>query len=233
MMKSQSLVMNRKPALSMLLFLFLLFMAGKGYSQSNINYEVHHPSVNSDQFNIEGLIETAISKGQPSVVIPLFELQGKGYNLPISLMFYGGDVNCETEASTIGLGWSLIAGGCITTVVKGKADSLITTFNDAPWQFQSDYLNSMFQIPTQRDVFVENMNMDLMPDEFNYSIPGHHGTLEMFLNGQNQCYQKLYPDESYKLEKTTNGYKITDDYGNKFFFVKDRDGKGRYFPVQL
>ena len=227
MMKSQSLVMNRKPALSMLLFLFLLFMAGKGYSQSNINYEVHHPSVNSDQFNIEGLIETAISKGQPSVVIPLFELQGKGYNLPISLMFYGGDVNCETEASTIGLGWSLIAGGCITTVVKGKADSLITTFNDAPWQFQSDYLNSMFQIPTQRDVFVENMNMDLMPDEFNYSIPGNHGTLEMFLNGQNQCYQKLYPDESYKLEKTTNGYKITDDYGNKFFF-EDCESKLSY-----
>ena len=207
--------------------LFLLFIVGKGFSQSNLNYEVSHPSVNSKQFNIEASIETALSKGQPSIVIPLLELQGKGYNLPISLMFYGGDVNCETEASTVGLGWSLMAGGCINVTVKGKEDSFITTSNDAPWQFQSNYLNSMFQIPTQRDVFVENMYTDLMPDEFKYSIPGHQGSLEMVLNSQNQYYQKLFPDESYKLEKTSSGYIITDDNGTKFYF-EDCESKQSY-----
>jgi len=34
------------------LILFLLFMAGKGFSQSSFNYEVNHPSVNAEQFNI-------------------------------------------------------------------------------------------------------------------------------------------------------------------------------------
>ena len=67
----------------LIIFLFLLFMAGKGFSQSDINYEVCHPSINSEQFNIGASIETALSKGQPSITIPLFELQGKGYNLPI------------------------------------------------------------------------------------------------------------------------------------------------------
>ena len=114
----------------LILFLFLLIMAGKGFSQSEFNYEVCRPSINSEQFNIGASIETALSKGQPSITIPLFELQGKGYNLPISLVFYGGDVNCETEASTVGLGWSLMAGGCITTTVKGYEDSFITTSND-------------------------------------------------------------------------------------------------------
>jgi len=211
----------------LILFLFLLIMAGKGFSQSEFNYEVCRPSINSEQFNIGASIETALSKGQPSITIPLFELQGKGYNLPISLVFYGGDVNCETEASTVGLGWSLMAGGCITTTIKGNEDSFITTSNDAPWQFQNDYLISKFQIPTERDVFVERMYTDLMPDEFHYSIPGHQGTVEMVLNSQNQYYQKLYPDESYKLKKTTNGYIITDDNGTKFFF-EDSESKNSY-----
>ena len=211
----------------LILFLFLLIMAGKGFSQSEFNYEVCRPSINSEQFNIGASIETALSKGQPSITIPLFELQGKGYNLPISLVFYGGDVNCETEASTIGLGWSLMAGGCITTTIRGTEDSFIQTDSDAPWQFQEDYLSSMFQNPTERDVFVENMYSDLMPDEYHYSIPGHQGTLEMVSNSQHQYYQKLFPDESYKLNKTANGYTIIADDGTKFIF-EDKEKKQSY-----
>lgn len=201
-----------------LFLLFLLLTVGKVFSQSVVNYEVYRPSVNSDQFNIGASIETALSKGQPSVVIPLFELQGKGYNLPISLVFYGGDVNCETEASTVGLGWSLMAGGCITKTVRDKDDSFITTINDAPWQFQDNYLESMFQSPPPGGFSIESMYPDLMPDEFKYSIPGHQGTLEMVQNNQYQFYQKLFPDESYKLEKTTQGYMIIADDGTKFIF---------------
>lgn len=211
----------------LILFLFLLIMAGKGFSQSEFNYEVCRPSINSEQFNIGASIETALSKGQPSITIPLFELQGKGYNLPISLVFYGGDVNCETEASTVGLGWSLMAGGCITTTIRGTEDSFIQTDSDAPWQFQQDYLSSMFQNPTERDVFVENMYSDLMPDEYHYSIPGHQGTLEMVSNSQHQYYQKLFPDESYKLNKTANGYTIIADDGTKFIF-EDKEKKQSY-----
>lgn len=205
----------------LILFLFLLSMAGKGFSQSEFNYEVCRPSINSEQFNIGASIETALSKGQPSISIPLFELQGKGYNLPVSLVFYGGDVTCETEASSVGLGWSLMAGGCITTTVRGREDSFITTTSDAPWQFQENYLSSMFQNLYERDVFVEAMNTDLMPDEFNYSIPGHQGTFEMVPNSQHQYYQKLYPDESYQLSKTNDSYTIIADDGTKFIFDND------------
>ncbi len=222
----RSLVCTAKSK-KLILFLFLLFITGKGFSQSSFNYEVNYPSVNAEQFNIGASVETALSKGQPSITIPLFELQGKGYNLPVSIVFYGADVNCETEASSIGLGWSLMVGGCITTIIKGRADSYIITSSDAPWQFQENYLSSMFQIPTERDVFVEGMYSDLMPDEFNYSIPGHYGTLEMVLNSQNQYYQKLYPDESYKLNKTNSGYIIIADDGTKYIF-EDKEEKQSY-----
>ena len=207
--------------------LFVLIMPEKGFSQSLTDYEVYRPSVNSEQFNIGASIETALSKGQPSISIPLFELQGKGYNLPVSLMFYGGDVTCETEASSIGLGWSLMAGGCITTTVRDKEDTLITTFNDAPWQFQSNYLDSMYQIPTKRDVFVDRMISDLMPDETQYTIPGHHGSVEFVQNSQYQYCPKLFPDETYKFDTTANGYVITADDGTRFIF-EDLEWNDRY-----
>lgn len=205
-----------------LFLLFLLLLTGKGFSQELFNNEVYRPSVNSAQFNIGASIETSLSKGQPSLVIPLFELQGKGYNLPISLMFYGGDVNYETEASNIGLGWSLMAGGCITATVKDKEDTFITTMKDAPWQFQDNYLESNLHDLAM----IQSLNGDLMPDEIQYSIPGHQGTVELVEN-KLQINRKLFPDETYKLEKTTKGYIITADDGTKFFF-EDAESKLAY-----
>ena len=210
-------------------FLFLLFLllpTGKGFSQEFFSNEVYRPSANSAQFNIGASIETSLSKGQPSLVIPLFELQGKGYNLPISLMFYGGDVNYETEASNIGLGWSLMAGGCITATIKDKEDTFITTMKDAPWQFQDNYLESNQYDPSA----IQNMNGDLMPDEIQYSIPGHQGTLELVETNQlhsGRIDRKLFPDETYKLEKTAKGYIITADDGTKFLF-EDVESKLSY-----
>ena len=65
-----------------LLLLFLLLPAVKGFSQTLFNNDVYRPSANSEQFNIGASIETSLSKGQPSVVIPLFELQGKATTFP-------------------------------------------------------------------------------------------------------------------------------------------------------
>lgn len=226
-MKMNSKILQRDMIKHFLFLLFLLPPAVKGFSQSLFSNDVYRPSVNSEQFNIGASIETALSKGHPSVAIPLFELQGKGYNLPISLMFYGGDVNCETEASSIGLGWSLMAGGCITATVKDQEDSFITTRNDAPWQFQGNYLDSILHSPAANSFFMGILNTDMMPDEIQYSIPGHQGTLELVENSQLQIDRKLYPDETYKLEKTSNGYIITADDGTKFFF-EDVESKQTY-----
>ena len=90
-----------------------------------------------------------------------------------------------------------------------------------------NYLESMFQSPPPGGFSIESMYPDMMPDELKYSIPGHQGTLEMVQNNQQQCYQKLFPDESYKLEKTAEGYMIIADDGTKFIF-EDEEYKGKY-----
>ena len=63
-------------------------------------------------------------------------LKGKGYDLPISLTFYSGDVTCATEASPIGLGWALMAGGVIaaTKAIMGTL-ILLNTYDYGARQY--------------------------------------------------------------------------------------------------
>lgn len=67
-------------------------------SYGQVEVDINRPSVNADQFGLALKAETALNKGHLSLSIPLMELKGKGYDLPISLTFYKGDVTACTEA---------------------------------------------------------------------------------------------------------------------------------------
>ena len=109
--------MNKRPHI-LLVFLFLVSIS----AFAQIEADISRPSINVEQFGLAVKAETALNKGQLSLSIPLMELKGKGYNLPISLSFYSGDVTTTTEASPIGLGWSLVAGGVIASTIRGYDD---------------------------------------------------------------------------------------------------------------
>lgn len=99
-------------------FVFLLPLT----ASAQIEADIIRPSINAEQFGMAVKAETALSKGQLSLNIPLMTLKGKGYDLPISLTFYGGDVTACTDSSPIGLGWALMAGGVIATTIRGADD---------------------------------------------------------------------------------------------------------------
>ena len=106
---------------------------------AQINADIIRPSVNADQFGLAVKAETALSKGQLSLSIPLMELKGKGYDLPISLTFYSGDVTFSTEASPVGLGWALMAGGVITKTIRGD-DDFDTTYSNKEHLYNGNYI---------------------------------------------------------------------------------------------
>ncbi|MCQ2145812.1 MAG: hypothetical protein MJY72_08715, partial [Bacteroidales bacterium] len=60
--------------------------------------------------------------GLPQISVPLTEVRGRGFTLPVSLSYHGGGIKPEQHPGWVGLGWSLHAGGCITRVIHGKKD---------------------------------------------------------------------------------------------------------------
>ncbi len=183
-------------------------------ASAQIEADISRPSANAEQFGIALKAESALSKGQLSLNIPLMELKGKGYDLPISLSFYNGDVTACTEASPIGLGWALMAGGVIATTIRGADDS--SGFKNDHHN-NCDYIQNMFYDEQKRHSFIDSIRLDPMPDEQTYSIPGHSGIVEVSFEGAT-IKRTLFPDESYIIEPATNGFCITTDDGNKFYF---------------
>ena len=203
--------MNRIMLYSYLLLVFLFFWPIMTIAQ--VNADIIRPSVNAGQFSNAVKAETALSKGQLSLNIPLMELKGKGYDLPISLLFYNGDVIFSTEASPVGLGWSLIAGGIITQTIKGS-DDFNTRYLNKEHHYDGNYILNNWE---NNSTFIFDIQEDPMPDEFIYSIPGHSGTIDMSIDCDT-IRGTLYPDESYNFECTEDGFCITDDNGNIFYF---------------
>jgi len=60
--------------------------------------------------------------GIPEIKVPLWSINLKNYSLPVELNYHGGGVKVEEEASSVGLSWSLSAGGVITRSVKDLPD---------------------------------------------------------------------------------------------------------------
>ena len=200
--------MNKIPHI---LSVFLSLLSISALAQ--INTEIIRPSINAKQFDIAVKAETALSKGQLSLNIPLLELKGKGYDLPISLVFYSGDVTCTTESSPVGLGWALMAGGVITKTIRGN-DDLETRYSNKEHLSNPNYIVNNWS--TNHNL-IYDIEEDPMPDEFTYSLPGHSGTINVSFDG-NTTTMSLYPDESYKIDSVGNGFFITADDGTKFYF---------------
>lgn len=200
--------MNKKPYI-LSVFLSLLSIS----TLAQINAEIIRPSVNASQFDIAVKAETALSKGQLSLNIPLMELKGKGYDLPISLVFYSGDVTCTTEASPVGLGWALMAGGVITKTIRGS-DDLETRYSNKEHLTNPNYIVNNW---STNHNFIYDIEEDPMPDEYTYSLPGHSGTINVSFDG-NTTTMSLYPDESYKIDSIEHGFCITADDGTKFYY---------------
>ncbi|WP_373523794.1 PKD domain-containing protein [Aquiflexum sp.] len=62
--------------------------------------------------------------GSPGINIPLASISGKELGVSVSLSYNSFGHRVQDVASSVGLGWNLMAGGMITRVVKGLPDDL-------------------------------------------------------------------------------------------------------------
>ncbi len=197
--------------------------------KAQTEYTDVEPSANAEQFLLATSGKNTLQSGQLSVNIPLFNLEGKGVNVPLSISFNPAGITHKSQASTIGLGWSLMAGGVITQSIRGFNDQIYSSSEDVEWQYNSDYLQRKYQDEMNNtginvvDMALSHISgVDGEPDDFNYSFLGYSGDIYYIHDDDDDIAGILYPDKSFILEKTTEGFKITGSDGTEYFFeVKD------------
>ena len=85
--------------------------------------------------NVAALVKPVLTPvaeyaGLSSINIPMYVIQEDGVQVPISIDYQTGGIQVSEEASSVGLGWALNAGGVISRDIQGDPD-----FGESPSNF--------------------------------------------------------------------------------------------------
>jgi hypothetical protein len=202
----------------LLLVVFLLTSGSTVFAQltqgeqDQINQMMPNPvpkSPNAAALDKFGDYPVSYFTGLPEISIPIFEVKSGGLSVPISLSYHPSGIRPTDQASWVGLGWSLSAGGQISRKTNGKPDE------------QYYYTNSLVGSPGPCTSYyflkgsAEGAS-DTQADVFSYTFPGKNGKF-LLSQGGNPPY--LVPYEPFIVNTTFvnnnafSKFEITDEKG--------------------
>lgn len=159
--------------------------------------------------------------GLPNISIPIYDIKSGALSVPISLNYHAGGHRYEDQASWVGLGWSISAGGAVNRNVKGKPDEKfgVGLFT------QTQPLNlTLGSCELEYYTNIHRGNIDVQPDEFTFSMPGKSGR---FVYKQTIPEPIVLPYEPIKITKTyspdnLSAFHIIDEKGTTFRFGNNK-----------
>ncbi|MCS2956437.1 hypothetical protein NXX53_03005 [Bacteroides salyersiae] len=114
--------------------------------------------------------------GVPSVNIPIYTIQVGNYSLPISLNYHASGIKVAQEASWVGLGWSLSAGGAISRSICGNDDEFYYANHTNPVPVVKYLSDDPADIEIEGDIYEGSSTVQsIEPDIFQYNFNGYSG----------------------------------------------------------
>lgn len=222
-----------------LIILLILIFSIHGYGQNNERTEGQYidystismaESPTAAALNSVKEIEVNPAKGLPIISIPIYTYEVDGIKVPISLSYDPSGIKVAQLATSVGLGWSLMAGGQISRTVRSKPDEeenngwyddgyLRLAYyadkdeNDKDWQLdmKGHMVDKYNGLVKQRDH---------SPDLFSYSFSGYSGTY-IHDTEANVFKEKNDGITIYPFNNTEDNLDAYDLNGNHFFFDYD------------
>ena len=107
--------MNRQ-FFSGLLFLWTAIGSQAGLAQDTTNTigKVSIASPTAASLGKYGDFPVSYNTGLPQISIPIYTVKAGSLSLPISLSYHASGLKVQEQASWVGAGWALNAGGCRT-----------------------------------------------------------------------------------------------------------------------
>gem|GEM_PF-1268552 len=85
--------------------------------------------------------------GIPQMSVPIHGIQGREITVPITLSYHANGIRVAEEASWVGLGWNLSAGGMITREIRDNDDFGGKSFYDDSSTRSHPYKNQLDRLP--------------------------------------------------------------------------------------
>ena len=107
--------------MSYVLAIMLIYAAEPVLAQDS-SFSVSLASPNAASLGKYGDIPIGYNTGTPNIDIPIYTVKAGKLSLPISLSYHASGLKVQEQASWVGAGWALNAGGVITRTVIGEPD---------------------------------------------------------------------------------------------------------------
>jgi len=146
------------------------------------------PSPDVQAMQKYGDIPVGYYTGTPNISIPLYTIKSHDITLPITISYHASGIKVAEDASIVGLGWTLNAGGSISRRIVNVDDfldgvyfnGLLNTSPDLTNFYQpivpiinGAVLNSGYANAVDcTAALTNNPKADFEPDQFYYSLPG-------------------------------------------------------------
>lgn len=188
--------------------------------------------------------------GVPSINIPLYELKAGEITLPISLSYHASGIRVDDIASSVGLGWSLNAGGCISVETKGRPDIIpakyeeyngSTYLGNVPYPriksltfkdfLETTDISTKISLNNLNNLYIDHPT-DIEPDVYNYNIAGFSG---QFIISENNTIKFLKNSDGLKasFNSTDTVFMIIDKSGKQYIFKNKEITKTREYRYGL
>lgn len=183
-------------------FIYALFFMITCVCSESLAQQITIHSPTAANLGLYGEIPVSYYTGTPNISIPLYVIKGKSITVPIDLTYHPAGIRPEIHPGSVGLGWSLQAGGMISRTVRGNSPDE-SEFHQAgsvegylkykegwlaKWDWKENAKKAM-----QNNCFacrntVHNMApfSDTEPDEFSFSFLGISGKFYFDHKGQIQ-----------------------------------------------
>lgn len=173
--------------------------------------------------------------GVPGISIPLFNIKSGNIELPVTLSYHASGIRVAQEASWVGLGWALNAGGVITRQVRGIDDLAFdehigylraplppaTGENLPDWSDPNNPLPNDDNFDEYEEIYtlIKNGYYDGEPDIFYYNFFGYSGKLVFDKQTENEITGISIDQNNliFKYDISLKQWAVTDGNGWKFY----------------
>ncbi|MBC9795836.1 hypothetical protein [Sinomicrobium weinanense] len=184
-------------------------------------------------------IPVSLTTGIPAISIPIYEIKLKDYTLPILLKYNSSGIRVNEMASSVGLGWSLEAGGMISSSVVGLPDLDSYGYLSGGFSFPEDRMLNPELVHTGAGTYEPNEDyilcmelmgnpivnsdgspnpsstaLDTQPDIFYYSFGNRNGKFFFSRDGK----ANPVPFEPIEIQNSRSSFTIKDEKGNTFVY---------------
>ena len=207
-----------------LLLIAVLSIHLSGFAQTDLP-TITPPSPEATSLAKFTEIPVSYYTGIPNISIPIYTIQEKGFNIPISLNYHARGILVGEISSRVGLGWALNYGGSISRQIRGVADESRYGY------LTMDYYKDIFtDTAVRNNIYTTYTNfpgeLDFDPDLFYFNANGLSGKF-LFDQKDKQPVIQKYDDLKVK-DSIINGeiasFIITDQHGNKYYYGISKDG---------